>query len=202
MEEEKDPTGTFTGNNIITWRTKNPWLKDIVDGDFFEVQRALQSDFSDAKQLMVVPMRVDSSGEYSLVDDSRDTWTGNAEIRTDTMSTNFSVGDSRFFVRDNEGNPLAQLSVTLSSNTVTMPSVPVYYRIRRSSASVWDWNDEFSSSLKIQKKNFLAPLANSQPEYTKDPEYDQNRKVHFQLKLNNANVLKLRQQGFDRHQRY
>ncbi|MBP5477193.1 MAG: hypothetical protein J6Y00_05855, partial [Paludibacteraceae bacterium] len=56
VTEEKDATGTFTGNNMLEWHVKNPNLIDLVSGDYFEVQRAFKEDFSDAKQLAVIPM--------------------------------------------------------------------------------------------------------------------------------------------------
>ncbi|MBR4349102.1 MAG: hypothetical protein IKP99_00055, partial [Bacteroidales bacterium] len=60
-------------------------MRDIVEDDYFEVQRAFKQDFSDARQITVIPMRRDNSGAYELIDDSRQTWTGNAEIKTDTI---------------------------------------------------------------------------------------------------------------------
>ena len=59
--EDMDSMATYTGNNILRWDVKNPGLKDLVDGDYFEIQRALKSDFSDAKTIEVVPMVRDTA---------------------------------------------------------------------------------------------------------------------------------------------
>ena len=78
MKEEKDSLETFTGNNVLTWRVKNPHVTDLVEGDYFEIQRALKSDFSDAQTINVVSMErgLDKSN-YKFVDEDRDSWTGN-----------------------------------------------------------------------------------------------------------------------------
>lgn len=73
-------------------------------------------------------------------------------------------------------------------NNITEPSVPVYYRVRRASSSVWGWIDGFSQQTKMEKHNFLAPLAQTQTDYTLDPEYETNRKVHFRIQIDNAPV--------------
>ena len=189
VTEETDSTGTFTGNNILQWSVKNPWLTDIIDGDYFEVQRAMKSDFSDAKQLGVVQMKRDSSGLYSLPDNSRETWSGNAELRTDTIATILKHTVQNYIVKDNNGEPFYDIDFTLQCDEgMTLPSVPVYYRVRRASSAVWGWEHDYMQSFEMNKHSYLAPLAVEQEPYTLDADYENNRQVNFRLKLDNADV--------------
>ena len=183
---EKDNTGTYTGNNILRWSIKNPALKDLMDNDYFEVQRALESDFSDATRVKIVQMVRDTIGIYSIVDDNRSTWTGNATSKLSNEERYVTVNDQHYLLYDTNNEPLAELSAKLVSNTIQIPSVPVYYRIRRASASMWDWDDEFSHKVTLYNMNYLAPLAATQEAYQKDADYENNRKVNFRFKIDNA----------------
>ena len=185
--EEQDSTGTYTGRNVLHWQVKNPRLADLVEGDYFEIQRALQPDFSDAKQLGVEAMMRDT-GYYSFPDDSRETWTGVAASEMDTIDTRLKVTDSHFVLTDDDGAPLYELEATLTSQKVVVSSVPVYYRIRRATSSVWGWVDGFSREVRMDKHNYLAPLAETLPDYTKDADYDKNHEVHFRIPITNAEV--------------
>ncbi len=188
VTEELDATGTYTGNNVLEWRIKNPKLRDLVDGDYFEVQRATQPDFSDAKQIAVLPMtRSDSTGIYQYVDKSRDTWSGNA-LKLDTTISRYSVADDDYILKDDNGNFLARLDISIYSDEYRKPSIPVYYRVRRASSSIWGWVENFSQKDTLEKHNFLAPLDSVQADYTLDPEYETNRKVHFNIHLDNSPV--------------
>ena len=190
--EELDSTNTFTGNNVLRWEVKNPHLGDLVSGDFFEIQRALKSDFSDAKTLDVVPMqRGEDKGFYTYVDKSRETWTGNLNSdstqaqKIDGASMSHTIGS--YTIRDIDGNPIWELiNMTAKADQFKLPSLPVYYRVRRASSSVWGWKGhEFVLTDVCQKHNYLAPLAMSQPNYTKDAKYEENHKVHFQIDIEN-----------------
>jgi len=189
LEEETDSTGTFTGTNIVSWQIKNPELNDLMDGDMFEVQRALQSDFSDAKSLAVVPMSVGKGGKavYTVTDASRDIWSGHINNKADT-SAYYSVKDNKFIVYDEEGNPYACLAAELISNEKKKPSIPVYYRVRRASSAIWGWVENFSKDTVMEKHNYLAPLDSIQPDYTLDPEYETNRKVHFNIYIGDREI--------------
>ena len=189
--EETDSTGTFTGNNVLEWRIKNPDKKDIVDGDHFELQRATKSDFSDAQTLEIIPLSRHTGGTYRFSDQSREIWTGNAVIENDTTLTdnNVSVDADHYLLRDENGNPLCNVDFHFSTEMVIQPSVPVYYRIRRASSAIWGWaGHEFAKEVTMQKHNFLAPLSDDQESYTLDPDYRNNHKVHFRIHIDNANV--------------
>ena len=182
---EKDNTGTFTGNNILRWSIKNPMLKDLMDNDYFEVQRALESNFSDAERVSIVLMVRDTIGQYTLIDNSRDTWTGNATSKLSYEERYVTVNDQHYLLYDSNNEPLAELSAKLVSNTIQIPSVPVYYRIRRASSSMWDWDNEFVQKATLYNMNYLAPLAATQESYTKDADYENNHKVNFRIKIDN-----------------
>ena len=182
-QEETDSTGTFTGNNVLTWNIRNPQLKDLMDNDYFEVQRALESDFSDAERISIVQMRRDEVGQYTLVDNDRSTWTGNAEDKTEKY--HLTARDNKYVVLDATKNTIAEIDATLHARDISIPGVPVYYRIRRASASMWDWDIDFSKNATLFNQNFLAPLADSQEAYTKDADYATNHKVNFRIKIEN-----------------
>ncbi|MBP5582678.1 MAG: hypothetical protein J6X43_01835, partial [Bacteroidales bacterium] len=114
VTEEVDSTGTYTGNNILQWSIKNPFLTDIIQGDYFELQRALKPDFSDAKQLGVIPMRRDSTGVYTYIDKSRETWTGNAESVVETVYSTVSYTANNCLLRDADGKPAYLADVKMS----------------------------------------------------------------------------------------
>ena len=187
VTEEKDEFETFTGRNILSWKIKNPKTNDLVQGDYFEVQRALKSDFSDAQNLESVSMDNDGvNGVFSVPDDSRDTWSGNAAVRQDTLSTKFTHEVKDFELSDAQGNRLCKVNFTATADNVLLPTVPVYYRIRRASASMWGWKGhDFAREYKCVKHNFLAPLASTQADYTVDPE---SHKVDFRIVLENKEI--------------
>ena len=189
-EEELDETGTFTGNNIITWNIKNPDLKDIVEGDYFQVERAMMSDFSDAKQLAVVAMHQDQ-GAYSFTDESRDMWTGNNDervLQNASRLDNGAVELKNFPLLNAQGDTMMTFTFRMRLGEKYQPSLPVYYRVRRASASVWGWDHEFKRETSIQKRSFLSPLARNQEHYTLAPDYAQTHQVNFRIKLENKDV--------------
>ena len=189
VDQELDSTGTYTGNNILSWRIKNPLLEDIVSTDYFEIQRALKPDFSDAQQLGLEILRTDSSGIYSFADYSREIWTGHLKdslLKSSDVYAN--VRDSVFIVKDADGKEVAAIDVTATCTSGLLPSTPVYYRMRRSSSSAWGWESNFAHKFTLLKSNYLAPLADTLAPYTKDPDYENNHKVNFKIKIDNKQV--------------
>ena len=185
---EVDETGTFTGNHLLTWNIKNPHLTDLMDGDMFEIQRALKADFSDARQVTVASMNR-NKGSYTYVDNSRDTWTGNNNAQADTISYHSSyTPSSAYIIYDQNGNAKYSVEVELINDKVQVSSVPVYYRIRRASAAVWGWNSDLVKTAQLYNVNYLAPLATTQENYTKDAEFDTNHKVNFRFKIENSDI--------------
>lgn len=187
VTEEMDSTGTYTGNNVLEWHIKNPKLVDIVEGDYFQIQRATKADFSDAKQIAVVPMtRTDTSHTYRYVDKSREMWSGNMAMQTDTITdSHFSLSNSDHIIYDAEGEPYISIKFNFFNRKLIKPSIPVYYRVRRASASIWGWEHDFAKQVEMEKHNYLAPLDSVQADYTLDPEYETNRKVHFNIHIDN-----------------
>ena len=186
-QEDLDSTGTFTGSNVLRWSIKNPTLTDIVEGDYFVIERATDSLFSDARQLTMVALGRDSTGMYQFVDASRDTWTGNMS-HPDTLLVDLSRKLDDYIIYDQYGNPAYLIDFRISTNKMPLPSVPVYYRIARASATIWGWDSEFVRDYTLLKNNFLAPLADNQEDYTLDEKYDENHKVHFRIRLENNEV--------------
>ncbi len=183
IKEETDSTGTFTGNNVLTWNIKNPLLKDMMDNDYFEVQRALESDFSDATRVDIVQMVRDNIGQYTLVDGDRSTWTGNTEDKNG--SYHLTARANKYIVVDAKDSAIAEIDATLHARDISIPGVPVYYRIRRASSSMWDWDMDFTKTATLFNQNFLAPLATTQEAYQKDADYVNNHKVNFRFKIEN-----------------
>ena len=185
---ETDETGTFTGNHILTWNIKNSHLTDLMDGDMFEIERALKPDFSDARQVTITSMSRNKSS-YSFVDNSRDTWTGNNNAQADTFSFYTSyTPNSAYVINDQNGNAKYSVELELINDKVLVSSVPVYYRIRRASASIWGWNNELVKTTQLNNVNYLAPLAAAQENYTKDAGFDTNHKVNFRFKIENSDI--------------
>lgn len=183
---EMDNTGTYTGNHMLTWDIKNAQLADLLDGDMFEVQRALKSDFSDAQQVTVTTM-TRNRDRYTYVDNSRVFWTGNAKDTTVSGNRNFRYeAKDPYYFYDQDGNITHQLTYELLNSGVQVSSVPVYYRIRRASSSVWGWNNELVQKTAMQNANYLAPLAETQENYTKDADYANNHKVNFRFTIENS----------------
>ena len=185
---ETDNTDTYTGNHVLTWNIKNPQLADLLDGDMFEIQRALKSDFSDAQQVTVTNM-TRNKGTYKFVDNNRSTWTGNAHGQTETFDyhATYTPNESHV-IYDQNGNAKYSIDVELTNEKVQVSSVPVYYRIRRASASVWGWNNELVKTTMLQNANYLAPLAATQDNYAKDADFENNHKVNFRFKIENSST--------------
>lgn len=185
VTEERDEFDTYTGNNKLTWRVKNPQVTDLVEGDYFEVQRALKSDFSDAQTIDVVQMEIGADkGGYMLVDNNRDMWTGHVNVVNNVVEANVEHVAKDYALYATDGSLLCQTDIKISSDKLRQPSVPVYYRVRRASASMWGWKGhDFARDAVCQKHSFLAPLASTQPDYTLNSE---TRQVDFRIRIENA----------------
>ena len=184
---ETDQMGTYTGNHVLTWNIKNPQLSDLLDGDMFEVQRALKPDFSDAQQVTVTTMSR-NKGSYKFVDNNRSTWSGNVNtITLDTISRKYVYTPTKSHeIYDQNGKLLYTVDVELTNNKVFVSSIPIYYRIRRASASVWGWNHDLAKTTTLYNINYLAPLAATQDNYSKDKEFENNHKVNFRFTIENS----------------
>ena len=184
--EEQDESGSLTGANIVSWSLRSPSEQDLVDGDYFEVQRAYESDYSDAQTMEVVAMKK-GVAEYSYTDNSRTEWEDRNFVR-DTIRADYSVTEPKYILRDASGKPLYEMSVKLTADKCIMPAQPVYYRVRRASSAAWGWDHEFVEQTDVFRHNYLAPLAAKQPDYTLDPDFKNNRTVHFHVKIDNADI--------------
>ena len=185
--EQKDESGSLTGANTISWMVRSPSAKDLVENDYFEVQRAFKSDYSDAQTLDVIAMQRGGTGEYSYTDNSRTEWK-DRRTETDTLNVNYEVSDDNYILTDADGTKLYRMKLKLTAKNCIMPAQPVYYRVRRASSAVWGWDHEFAGTTQVYRHNYLAPLATNQTEYTLDNDFANNRKVHFNLKIDNADV--------------
>ena len=187
--EQKDESGSLTGANVINWNIRHPSEQDLVEGDYFEVQRAYASDYSDAQTMEVVAMRKGVS-DYSFTDDSRTSW-NDRYVHTDTIKADYSVTEPKYILRDEAGEPLYEMNVKLTADKCLMPAQPVYYRVRRASSAAWGWDHDFVQKTEVYRHNYLAPLAAKQADYTLDPDFQNNRQVHFNIKIDNADITYL-----------
>jgi hypothetical protein len=186
-KEEVDSTDSYTGANLLSWSIKNPLLSDLVDGDYFEIARASDSSFADGASLAVIPLVRDSFGLYNYKDDSRDTWTGNMD--SDSLSHTLLYAPTGYYtLKDNQGHDMFLVRLQIQTDKALLPSMPVYYRIRRASSAVWGWHEDFMEQRMVYQHNFLAPLSATQPEYTKDADFENNHKVNFKIVLENSEV--------------
>ena len=184
-EEILDEQQSVTGKVKLSWGIRCPGAEDLLEGDVFQIERALSPDFSDAQSIAVKSFFVDSAS-YTHEDDPT------AVLLEDTTS---NTGQSRriseegkYYAFDENGDIKIQYYARLTSNRVFEPGKTVYYRVRRGSSAVWEWHEPFARSTELRKNNYLAPLALEQEPYTKDPDYETNRKVHFRFKLENKAV--------------
>ena len=186
-KEETDSTDTYTGVNVLSWTVKNPLLEDIVEGDYFEIVRATDTAFTDASSLTVIPLEIDSLGQYSYRDEDRSISTGHLDGDSLTLPLVYSP-DEYYELKDQNGQTMYLVKLQIQTEKTVVPSLPVYYRIRRASAAVWGWHPDFTEQRTVYKHNFLAPLDSEQPEYEKDADYENNHKVNFRIVLKNEEV--------------
>ena len=186
-KEELDSTDSYTGANVLSWTIKNPLLEDLVEGDYFEIVRATDTAFTDAASLAVIPLVVDSAGEYTYRDDDRSISTGHLDGDSITLPLVYA-DDDYFRLKNDKGTTMFLLKPYIQTDKSVVPSLPVYYRIRRASSAVWGWHEDFSEQRTVYKHNFLAPLATTQPQYEKDADFDNNHKVNFRVILSNEEV--------------
>ena len=184
-EEDLDQQQRVTGKVNLQWEIHNPTAKDIIQGDVFEMQRAFIRDFSDAQTIGVVPYSEDSA-VYHYTDNPLQAMR-EAEATLDTLEKKFTPKTTHY-TYDANGDRVNTYECTLTSNKLLKPGRTVYYRVRRASASIWGWNTDFSKTDSVIKNNYLAPLDSDQPQYTKDADFENNRKVHFQFNLANQPV--------------
>ena len=150
----------------------------------FVVERAFKADYSDAVTIAMEYFRPDS-GSYTIPDNPLDAM---REMADTAISHASYISESGTFTVTNNDGERVEYEATLSSNAIYEPGRPVYYRIRRATSAVWGWIEGFSQRTTLNKNNYLAPLAHTQAPYTKDADYENNRKVHFQIKIENAPI--------------
>ena len=184
-EEILDAQKSVTGKVKLSWGIHFPGAEDLVDGDVFQVERALKEDFSDAEQVSVQSFYKDSA-TYTFEDDPTsmlvDAETGN------TANGGYVSEKGVYAALDAEGNERVIYNVELASTQIYEPGKPVYYRVRRGSSAVWGWHEGFARTTVLTKNNYQAPLAQQQADYTKDADYDKNRLVHFQIHIENKAI--------------
>ena len=183
VKEGKDAQGSYTGAKTLSWTIRNPKAEDLISTDYFEIQRARKADYSDAQTIQLLPMIADSS-TYSYVDET----TVPAAAVEDSLERCYNLPYYNYMLTSEEGEPLYIMHLRLVAKTKTQPAQPIYYRVRRASSSAWDWEHPFAKQTTLQQHSFLAPLAIKQPDYTLDPDFDNNRKVHFNIHIDNAEI--------------
>ena len=185
VKEGKDAQGSYTGAKTLSWTIRNPQAEDLMSTDYFEIQRAQKEDYSDAQTIQLLPMTPDSS-TYTYVDETA--VPAGTAVTEDSLQRYYNIDYKNYVLKSEEGEPLYSMNLQLVAKTKTQPAQPIYYRVRRASASAWDWNHPFAQQTTLQQHSYLAPLALAQPNYTLDPDFENNRKVHFNIKIDNAEI--------------
>ena len=186
--EVKDAQNSVTGDVQLSWHTLYPNDQDILEADMYEVQRATQEDFSDAQSIGVVPY-VTGENNYSYTDNAEDVLRlfHDDSLYTVSRSSKISVTQNEVEV-ENANGLHARVTATLHSD-VNIPGASLFYRVRRASAATWGWNpSDYMATNSVVKSNYLSPLAPTQESYTLDPDFENNRKVHFLLKIDNPAI--------------
>ena len=184
-DEMLDAQQSVTGKVQLSWAIRFPGAEDLVNGDVFQVERALEEDFSDAQQIDVQSFYEDSA-LYTFEDDPTPVLL--EDTSTNTGKARRMSEEGTFYAKDDSGDVKIQYYARLTSNKVFEPGKTIYYRVRRGSSAVWGWHEGFARSTELKKNNYLAPLAEQQEAYTKDADYETNRQVHFRIKLENKAV--------------
>lgn len=181
--EQTDEQGSVTGDVTLRWNTKFPEAEDVIPSDIFEIQRATQPDFSDAQSIGMDALS-DTESNYVYTDESE-----NVRLVLSSDSTAIGKLSSSLSLPLYDGEePLAEVTASLSSNVYT-PGSTLYYRIRRGSAAIWDWDEsDWMQTTSLVKHDYLAPLKDEPLTYTLDPEFEENRLVHFNFNLDNVAV--------------
>ena len=183
--EVQDEHGSYNGENKLLWNIHNPAVQDLIPTDYFEIQRARKEDFSDAQTITLVQME-EGKDSYEYVDNTR---VENGYATTNDSTTRYKEMVWRDYMLTNaQGDPMRLMNLQLLAKKVILPASPIYYRIRRASTAAWDWDHPFAHSLTLQKNNYLAPLADTQPQYTLDKDFKNNHLVHFNVNINNAPI--------------
>ena len=183
-EEVLDAQQSLTGDVKLSWGIRCPGVEDLVSTDMFEIERAFSEDFSDAVTIALENFDPDS-GSYTIPDNPLDAM---RELNDTTVSYSTYVSESGTFTVKNANGDEVEYEAVLSSSKINEPGRPIYYRVRRATSAVWGWIEGFSQSTTLRKSNYLAPLAQEQAPYTQDADYETNRKVHFQIKLENSSI--------------
>lgn len=187
-EEVKDGQNSVTGDVLLKWNTRYPDAQDILEADMYEIQRATMEDFSDAQSIAAVPY---TTGEdsYFYTDAAEDVLRlfRDDSLYSESHSSKLSVSEHDIEVTNSSGLS-ARINASLQSD-VNIPGTPLYYRVRRASAATWGWNEsDYMATASVIKSNYLSPLDTIQNAYTLDPDFENNRKVHFYLKIANPEI--------------
>ena len=178
--EVRDSKQSLTGFTTLQWEVKNPEEEDLMPGDYFEIQRGTKADYSDAQTIHLEPYSADST-IYHFTDDIRNI----SAIRDSVKELTFSDTLNGY---DEDGNLRLIMKATIAADAPERGKT-VYYRIRRASSSAWGWEGhDFVKQTNLVKHAYLAPLAEHQPDYVLDPDFENNRLVHFYFHIDNALV--------------
>lgn len=181
--EVKDAQENVTGDVQLTWNTMYPAAEDIISSDIFEIQRATKSDFSDA-QSIGMDMLSTAESNYTFTDESENV---RRVLSVDTSDAG-KITDVRDIPLYIDGENVGTINAKLESNMYS-PGKTLYYRIRRGSAAVWDWEEsDWMRTASVIKHDFLSPLKGEQPSYTLDTAFEENRLVHFNFNLDNVAI--------------
>ena len=119
--------------NLITWTTHYSQYVDAVQQDVFTIERAHKSDFSDAQSIGSVNMKPTMTSYKS---------SDSYENEADNMIQTYTFVDE---------NPYYSLDDSMGDS--------IYYRVRRSTASLWGWNHRYAASASIANDLHLAALS-------------------------------------------
>ena len=181
--EVLDDKESVTGDVTLSWNTMYPAAEDVISGDIFEIQRATQEDFSDAESIGM-EMLSETTSHYEYTDESENV---RRVLSADSTNTG-KLSSTQLIPIYRDGEEIATIQASMESNMYS-PGSTLHYRIRRASAAVWNWEEsDWMKTTSLVKHDYLAPLAEEQPNYVLDPEFEDNRKVHFTILINNQAV--------------
>lgn len=170
--------GLYTGAKKLEWDVHYADHSDILENDFFVIERAYKSDFSDAEQIESI---IYIPGQISYNASNKD------DIKENTKQHYEYVDDSQGAWYNPEN-----------------PERPVFYRVRRASSEPWGWDHEWAAKDSIANPVYLAaPSRNIPVQVVKDDDYENNKRIEVIISLDAscvAGIVKHEVNGKDEYE--
>lgn len=181
VAEQNPQQSPYLLNPTIKWKMKNPRDEDLIAEDMFLVERAFNSDFSDAEVLGSVSF-IDSLevgdntyAHYSFVDENEN---GRNNPKGETDDNIFAKWDLPSGWQNIGSSAKGELE------NLAYPAHYTYYRASRSIVkSLWEKNRDYEVRWRVLNDNVLPTITNVS--LAKTDKWDSDHSVNVNIKLAN-----------------